>query len=239
MQAGVGSTQECPLCGGTKFFDFRGRGRVKCATCGSIPRTRIAWMLLRDYARLKPGMRVAHFAPEPILAKKLHELCGDGYEPYDLQPALYQAQIPFAKVTPCDLCTDLGRFEAGAYDAVVHNHVMEHLPCNHVMVLLKLQDLLKPGGVQVFSVPVTRGHTRSDMRPDMPPEQRAKQFGQWDHLVKFGADDHDLHLGRVFDQTNDNYHLEELLDESALRRANIPVAQWRPSGSTVFAVRKR
>jgi hypothetical protein len=236
---GSASAYECPLCLGEEFVDFKGRGTVRCATCGSIPRTRIAWLLLRDYARLRPGARVAHFAPEPTLAMRLLELCGAGYEPYDLDPGRYQARMPFVKVAACDLCTDLGDFAAGAYDAIVHNHVMEHLPCNHVMVLLQMQDLLKTGGVQVFSVPVTRGRTRSDMDPGLLAAQRTRHFGQWDHMVKFGADDHDMNLGRVFGQTNDSYHLEDLLDETALRRANIPVAQWRPSGSTVFAVRKR
>lgn len=231
-------TMECPLCGGFEFVDFKGRGPVRCAACGSVPRTRIAWLLLRDYANLKPGSRVAHFAPEPAIARHLHTLCGAGYEPYDLDPSRYQKNMPFVGVSRCDLCADLDGFEVGSYDAVVHNHVMEHLPCNYVIILQKLQALLKVGGVQVFSVPISHGHTRSDLSPGLKPEYRTKNFGQWDHLVKFGAADHDMNLGMVFGQTNDAYHLEDLLGEPALQRANVPPAQWRPSGSTVFAVRK-
>jgi len=229
---------ECPLCRGTRFVEFKDRGPVKCADCGSLPRMRITWMLLRDHARLGPHSRVAHFAPEAAIARRLHELCGPGYEPYDLDPARYQKSMPFVSVRKCDLCKDLDGFDIGSYDAVVHNHVMEHLLCNYVVVLLRLQALLKPGGTQVFSVPVMRGYSRSDMAPDLRPDQRTRQFGQWDHLVRFGAVDHDMQLGMVFGQTNDTYHLEKLLGEYVLLRANVPRAQWRPSGSTVFAVRR-
>lgn len=229
---------ECPLCGHTKFVDFRGRGIVRCAGCGSVPRTRITWLLLRDYAGLQPGARVAHFAPELPLTRRLVEHCGAGYEAYDFDPQRYRANMALAPVTQCDLCTDLGRFEPGAYDAVVHNHVMEHVPCNYVMILLGLQRLLKPGGTQVFSVPITGGTTKSDFDLTMGMDSRQKRFGQWDHLVKFGAADHDAHLGMVFGQTNERYRLEDLIAEEVLVGANVPQRQWRPAGSTVFAVRR-
>jgi Methyltransferase domain len=228
----------CPLCNSTEFSDFKGRGAIKCDSCGSLPRLRIAWLLLKDYAKLASGARVAHFAPEPVLAQKLKKICGDGYEAYDLDPPRYEKRISFARIRKCDLCTDLDRFQPSSYDAIVHNHVMEHVPCNYVMVLHKLQSLLKPGGFHVFSVPVSKGHTKSDLTPGLSASTRIKEFGQSDHLVKFGAADHDMNLGMVFGQTNETYRLEDLLGERALVNANIPKAQWRPSGSTVFVVRR-
>jgi phosphoglycolate phosphatase len=187
--------------------------------------------------KLKPGYRVAHFAPEALIARRLHQLLGSGYEAYDINPARYKSRIHFTSVTKCDLCIDLDMFHIGSYDVVIHNHVMEHIPCNYVITLQKLQTLVKPGGVLIFSVPITRGYSSSNLNPGLTAKERISQFGQFDHLIKFGSLDHDMNLGMVFGHKDSTYHLEDILGEANLRGANIPQKNWRPSGSTVFFVR--
>jgi hypothetical protein len=230
--------QQCPLCGATEFKDFRKRERAQCARCGSLPRTRAAWLLLKNCNNLSLGSRVAHFAPERPLAKRLHELCGSGYEAYDFEPERYRAQIDFAEVKKFDLCRNLATLEPGRYDAIVHNHVLEHLPCDYSMVLLRLQALLKPGGVHVFSVPILRGYTKSDLAPTMSTDQRRKIFGHPEHFRSFGTLDHDQNLGMVFGHTMDGYRLEDHVPAEVLLKANIGPAYWGPSGDGAFLVRK-
>lgn len=232
----MGTERICPLCESPRFKDFRGRQGVRCADCASLPRTRATWLVLRDYLRLRPGARVAHFAPEAPLAKKLHALCGDGYEPYDFDPARYQSVIPFCRIRRCDLCADLPGFTLGGYDAVIHNHVIEHLPCNYTVVLQRLQALLKPGGAQIFSVPVLAGYSKSDLGPEPTPDERSKRYGQWDHVRRFGREDHDANLGMVFGHTVAGYRLEQFVTPAELTRANIAPAQWRATGEGVFVV---
>lgn len=230
--------RNCPICGCSQFLDFRGRQEVLCAECRSLPRTRSTFLLIKKFARPDKNSRIAHFAPEPGLAKKLFQMCGEGYEVYDFHPGRYQDQMSFTKIRKCDLCHDIEKFDAGSYDVVLHNHVLEHLPCSYVMVLLKLQNLLKPGGVQVFSVPISPGHTASNFSPDLSEDERKRSYGQSDHLVRFGALDHDQHLGMVFGHASESYTLDRILEESELLRANIPRRNWIAAGSTVFAAVK-
>jgi phosphoglycolate phosphatase len=230
--------QQCPLCESTRFKDFRNRKRVQCAQCGSLPRTRAAWLVLRDYARLQPNARIAHFAPEPVLARRLYELCGAGYEAYDFEPERYQERLPFTQVRQCDLCTDTVKFDRGSYDAIIHNHVLEHLPCEYSIVLLRLQALLKPGGVHVFSVPILRGYTKSNLAPTLSAQARVKEFGHPEHVRYFGTLDHDQNLGMVFGQTLDKYRLEDYVDSGALLKSNVSRACWRATGEGVFVVRQ-
>lgn len=229
---------ECPICGSRRFKDFRKRANVRCAQCGSLPRTRATWLALQNGVRLGPGSRVAHFAPEAALARRIHELCGDGYEAYDYEPSRYQADIPFTSVRRCDLCRDMSCFHLGVYDAIVHNHVIEHLPCNYSMVLLALQRLLKPGGWHIFSVPVRGGYSSSNMVPNLTTNERIGFFGHAEHVRNFGIEDHDMNLGMVFGQTVSGYRLEDFIDSRKLRYANVQPKEWRVSGEGIFVVKQ-
>ena len=223
----------CPLCGGSAFQDVRGRTLEGCVQCGSLARTRSAWLLLTRCCNVSRSSRIAHFAPEKQIGSKLAALCGRNYEPYDLFPE----KFPFMKVRTFDLCRDLPKLETGTYDVVLHNHVIEHVPCNYTMVLLGLHQLLRPGGFHVFSCPVQDGYTRGDLNPDMPEEARRKRFGQSDHLRRFGRADFDATLGMVLGLQS-SYSLADHVPEADLLRANIPPARWTIESGTVFVVRK-
>lgn len=227
----------CPICQGTRFRPHSRNATPVCDTCGSYPRNRSAWLLLAQGLDLRPGLRIAHFAPERGIARRLHDLVGAGYERYDLDPDRY----PVDGLPPpmgLDLCSDLGRLPTGAYDAVIHNHVMEHLPCNDTIILQRLHALLRPGGLHIFSVPLTTGHSRADFDPAMPGTERHKRFHQHDHIRKYGKADFDRTLGMVFGLTTEGYSLANHVPPAALRRAAIPEDLWTPRGSTVFLVRK-
>lgn len=230
-------TITCPICASTSFAPHRSAGHPRCTKCGSLPRNRSALLLLMHNLTLGAGIRVAHFAPEKGIARKLHPILGKGYERYDLNPPTYH--VPgLPDVQKMDLCSGLGALPPGSYDAVIHNHVMEHLPCNETIILQRLHGLLKPGGLHIFSVPLTTGHSRADLNPAVTDEVRVKQFYQADHMRKYGREDFDMTLGMVFGLTRAGYSIANHVPRAVLEGAGIPPETWTPDGSPVFLVRK-
>jgi 2-polyprenyl-3-methyl-5-hydroxy-6-metoxy-1,4-benzoquinol methylase len=116
--------------------------------------------------------------------------------------------------------------------------VLEHVPCNATIVLQQLHALLRPGGAHVFSVPLTSGHSRSDLDPRLPRDERTARFHQRDHLRKFGRRDFDATLGMVFGLTARGYSIADHVPPETLHAAAVPEAQWTARSSTVFLVRR-
>lgn len=230
-------TPNCPICGSTSFAPHRAYKMPRCVECGSLPRNRTALLLLMHNCVVKQGMKIAHFAPEKGIARKLYPLVGKGYERYDLNPASY-AVPGLPSVKKLNLCTELDTLAAGTYDAVIHNHVMEHLPCNETIILQKLHGLLKPGGLHIFSVPLTTGYSRADLSPAVTEEERVRLYFQKDHIRKYGREDFDMTLGMIFGLTRAGYSLLNHIPREALEAAEIPPETWSPNGSTVFLVKK-
>lgn len=226
----------CPICGGESFVTFRGRPAERCKACGAHTRTRAAYLLLTEVCRIGPDTRILHFAPEPALAPVLHRLCGDGYAPCDLNNERYS--FDFA-VTRCDLCRDIDRlFRPESFDVVMHNHVLEHLPCNYTIVLQKLHALLRPGGHHVFSFPVgAAGHYGCDMAPGLSERERRRRFGQKDHIRRFTREDFDQTVGMVFDLDR-SYSMADFVPAATLLGAAIPPARWTLEMGPVFIVPK-
>ena len=143
----------CPICLGNQFVDVNRRQKVRCSTCGSLERTRLVWLVLQQILPSGNALDVLHFAPEEGLARKLNALSGSRYRAFDFNPRLYK--LDFLQVEELDLCSGLRAFEKESVDLILHNHVMEHLPCNYACVMIALNALLRPGGFHVFSVPIT------------------------------------------------------------------------------------
>jgi len=71
------------------------------------------------------------------------------------------------------------------YDAIVCNHVLEHVPDDR-RAMAELYRVLKPGGWAALLVPMTE--TLTDEDPAASPEERKKRFGQEDHVRLYGRD---------------------------------------------------
>lgn len=81
----LGNRVRCPCCDCSAFgFLPAGdppRPRARCPHCGALERHRLLWPYLSEL--VKPGDRVLHFAPEPVIARNLAGL-GIDYFPADL-----------------------------------------------------------------------------------------------------------------------------------------------------------
>jgi phosphoglycolate phosphatase len=213
----------CSICGSPKFVARQQRGYVQCEDCGSNERARLLWMMLDKHGLLRPGKRVLHIAPERSSAERLHALWGDGYEPVDIDPDLYDFAPNIRKI---DLVEDAARLPSGRYDAIIHSHVMEHIPCNITAILWHLHRSLKPEGKQICCVPIIRdGHYSEDLGP-IGADDAINRFGQDDHVRTFGGADIQRTLGMLF-RLPAEYDLTLDFEEAMLIRNNIPRINWR------------
>ncbi|WP_052584727.1 methyltransferase domain-containing protein [Limnospira indica] len=209
------------------------RKYVRCTQCGSLERTRAMYLFIEKYNLVKPGYRILHFAPEWGLAQKLRNLVGDGYEPCDLDTDRYK-HIGVRKV---NLVEDAAKFPPNSYDLIIHNHVIEHLPCNYTAILFFLHRSLKNTGVHLFSIPILSGYDEESLFP-LTEEERHRRFGQFDHVRRFGRESLNNTLGLVF-RMPDYYDLEQKFGASICELHNIPVdARKGFTGHTIFMFRK-
>ncbi len=231
------SSHKCPVCNGGRFIVYRNRELGQCESCGANERTRVTALFLEKHIRLGPGQRVLHLAPEKQLAPYFIEKVGAGYEPCDFDPARYQGKIP-VPVRRLDLCTDLKALESETYDLVLHNHVMEHVPCNWTLVLQGLQRVVKKGGVHLFSIPILKNrYFAEDLNPALTEAQREERFRQRDHVRMFGKLDFASVVAPIFDLPTD-YSLERYFSAEELKQAGIRAALWTVGSTSVFLVKK-
>lgn len=221
----------CNICGSDSLFQQR--KQAICGSCRSDARTRLLWLLLTSRDLLRPGLRVLHFAPEAAIADRLRALLGGGYEPVDFDPAGFPH---VAGIRKFDLAADAPQLPGGAYDLIIHAHVMEHVRCNVTAVLFHLHRALAPGGRQVCSIPMTRdAYYEEDLSP-LSADEATARFGQDDHVRRFGAADIQLTLGMIFRLPAD-YDLHDEFDAATLDRYGIHAAMrtgWSPSSVLVL-----
>lgn len=155
----------------------------RCPICHCCSRERLIWFYLSEGGngfRLPRDTRIAHFAPEKGLTKRLCQEVGKNYSAYDYQPSRYRhhPDVNFA---------DLGALNiaSGSVDLVLCKHVLEHLP-DPARGAAEIHRILRPGGLAILQVPIANALTETlELGPDSMTEQRIKEVGQGDHLRLF------------------------------------------------------
>jgi SAM-dependent methyltransferase len=72
------------------------------------------------------------------------------------------------------------------FDVILCSHVLEHVPEDR-KAIAELFRVLKPGGWAILQVPITAEETFED--PSVTdPDERARLFGQFDHVRRYGRD---------------------------------------------------
>lgn len=178
----------CNICGHDTFEDHRDKPNERCTNCGAKARHRIAMVVYENHLRplVTDGARVLHLAPEKALHDGLAKMCGDGYITADASPERY----PHAKCIKLFFPNDFERFEDGHFTAVLHNHVLEHIPGHYGDHLLEFARLLAPGGKMIFSVPGPYMDRQSEEGGEhlATDAERLEKFLQEDHFKVLGAD---------------------------------------------------
>ena len=179
-----GSSYEDPIDGNTyrKFLSYgyeKVRPNVLAPGTLSLERHRLLWLYLkRETDFFTAPHKVLHFAPEQAFLHRFRKLKNLEYTTTDLNS-------PIADVK-ADICAL--PFEDNAYDVIICNHVLEHIPDDR-KAMKELFRVLAPGGTAVLQVPYEKERSvtfEDDSITD--PKERARIFGQYDHVRVYGMD---------------------------------------------------
>nr|WP_278254181.1 methyltransferase domain-containing protein [Sphingobium sp. BYY-5] len=178
---GARATRGCSACGANVigFFRYGDNGEWGCPECGASPRERLMnWLIEQGRLQVPTTGAVLHMAPNETSLVRRFSAAAD-YVPADLDPARYN--------TPNMRRVDLMELaDTDRYDIFYASHVMEHVPDDRA-VLRNIHRALKPGGEAWLIVPLWDKSTE-DGSFDIPPRERERRFGQWDHVRQYGPD---------------------------------------------------
>jgi SAM-dependent methyltransferase len=155
------------------------RENAVCPKCNSYERHRLLWLYLSEKVGIyKKERKLLHVAPEYVLRKKLTALPSIEYIGAGIA-------APFADV---EMDITAINHDGNCYDAILCNHVLEHVP-DDLQAMKELYRVLKPGGWAILQVPLDpqRASTYEDFTITSPAE-REKHFGQVDHVRVYGLD---------------------------------------------------
>jgi SAM-dependent methyltransferase/GNAT superfamily N-acetyltransferase len=179
----LGNDRYCPICKqhSSRFASFGvyPRPDALCPHCGSLERHRLLWLILERHPDLffkNLPKRMLHVAPEQIIRDKFRKLLGNRYITSDICQGAADVQMDI-----CDI-----KLPDGSFDAIMCNHVLEHVP-DDLKAMSELRRVLTPGGIAFIMVPVTVEKTFED--PSITdPQERLRVFGQIDHVRRYGVD---------------------------------------------------
>ena len=186
----LGKGKQCPLCGcqRRKFLPYgyvTSRENALCPNCLSLERHRLLWLWLVRESDIGRGAmalpKMLHIAPEVALMrkfKKMYASTPDRYVTADLESPLADMHFDVQQIP----------LEAESFDAIICNHIMEHVE-DDGKALRELYRILRRGGWGVILSPVDleREHTFEDDTITDPAE-RTRIFGQSDHRRIYGRD---------------------------------------------------
>ncbi|WP_010228001.1 class I SAM-dependent methyltransferase [Gillisia marina] len=145
----------------------------------SLERHRLLWLYLKNKTALfTEKTKLLHFAPEQAFYKRFKKMENLKYTTTDLNSPLADV-----KADICNL-----PFEDNSFDFILCNHVLEHIP-DDTKAMQELYRVLSPGGIAILQIPqdLSRATTFED-NSITSRKERAKIFGQYDHVRVYGRD---------------------------------------------------
>lgn len=155
------------------------RSNVLSPSTLSLERHRLLWLYLQNETNFfSKKLKVLHFAPEQAFYKRFKKLNNLNYVTTDLNSPLADV-----KADICNL-----PFKDDEFDVIFCNHVLEHIP-DDTKAMSELHRILKVGGWGIFQIPqdLNRKTTFED-NSITDKKERAKIFGQYDHVRVYGLD---------------------------------------------------
>jgi SAM-dependent methyltransferase len=209
----AGDKVECPICQ-HHYRVFLPYGRINprpnalCPSCLSLERHRLIWLYLQDKTNFfQQKLDVLHIAPEHCFMKPFEKQHGGKYITADIESPLAKVKMDIHEMP----------FEENRFDAVLCNHVLEHVT-DDIKAMSEIRRVLKPGGWAIMQIPffspvpdVTfEDHSITDKR------EREKIFGQDDHVRKYGRD-YTKRIERAGLKSNEDRFVSELPKELIFR----------------------
>jgi SAM-dependent methyltransferase len=155
------------------------RDNVLSPSTLSLERHRLLWLYLtRETDFFSSPHKVLHFAPEQAFYKRFRALQNLDYTTTDLNSPLADV-----KADICHL-----PFEDESFDVILCNHVLEHIPDDQ-KAMSELFRVMKKGGWGIFQIPQDlRRQTTFEDDSITDKKERARIFGQYDHVRIYGWD---------------------------------------------------
>ena len=194
-----GSNFQCNLCEIKlrKFINLSS-GDLICPNCGSLPRTRGLWDILKNNIK---NQSVLHFSP-PESLKEVIELKGNTnkYITTDFEGE-FESEYNF-DIENINMTNE-------SIDVIICYHILEHIE-NDMNAITELYRILKKNGCCYIQTPFKEGSIYEDQTIREPTE-RLKHFGQKDHLRIYSP----LELSDRLSQTGFSTELIELTNDSS------------------------
>ena len=181
----IGNEVECPICNHAyrKFLPYgriNPRPNALCPSCLSLERHRLIWLYLREKTDFfKKPLSVLHIAPEQCFMKQFEAVHKVNYITADIESPLAKVKMDIHEMP----------FADNTFDAVLCNHVLEHVTSD-IKAMEEIRRVLKPGGWAIVQVPFfspVPDQTVED-QSIVTPREREIHFGQDDHVRKDGKD---------------------------------------------------
>ncbi|MCF8369026.1 MAG: methyltransferase domain-containing protein [Bacteroidales bacterium] len=190
-----GNTYYCPLCNSNtrlqKTFGLNlpvikekqiiggGMRSVLCPICNSSDRVRLLYLFIKDKTNLfSENVKLLHVAPEAPLEYLFRREAGIDYLTADLMDKDVMVKMDLTKI----------QYPEGTFDAIICNHVLEHIP-DDAKAMAEIFRVLKPGGWAILQVPISLILDQTFEDPKITkPSDRKKFFGQSDHVRVYGQD---------------------------------------------------
>lgn len=192
----TGNKFECPFCGGnfrkflpggldnpvTKERNIVGGGyrlNAICPRCYSFDRERHIYLYLKNKNEfLYKNLKVLHVAPERNLQKVFMGQSNIDYLTADLNSPSVMVKMDITNI----------KYKNNSFDVIICNHVLEHIPDDR-KAMSELYRVLKPRGWAIVQVPISLSLNKTYEDPTVAtPGERAKVFGQSDHVRIYGKD---------------------------------------------------
>ena len=186
------------------------RENALCPNCLSLERHRLLWLYLqRETDLMEARPRLLHAAPEVALMRKLKQLyqdCPKQYVTADLESPLADMHFDIQQIPIAD----------GEFDAVICNHIMEHVEDDR-KAMSELYRILRPGGWGIILSPVELSRAKTfedDTITDR--DERTRIFGQYDLRRIYGRDYADRLASVGFEVVDCDYRSMFSAEEQAL-----------------------
>lgn len=191
------------------------RDNVLSPSTLSLERHRLLWLYLKNETDFfSAPKKVLHFAPEQAFYKRFRKQKNLDYTTTDLNSPLADV-----KADICNL-----PFKDNEFDVILCNHVLEHIP-DDTKAMQELYRILKKGGMVILQIPqdLSREKTFED-NSITDRKERAKIFGQYDHVRIYGRDYFDKLRSIGFTVVEEDYTKKitpELVDKYRLATGEI------------------
>lgn len=181
-QLNKGNEVECPVCQ-SQYKKFLPYGRIArenalCPNCLALERHRLMWLFLKEKTDFFTGkLKVLHIAPEHCFIERFEALPNLDYITADIESPLAKVKMDVHSIP----------FPDHSFDVIFCNHVLEHVD-DDILACSEFNRVLKPGGWGILQSPVYPLEKTLEDKSIIDPAERERQFGQRDHVRKFGKD---------------------------------------------------